>query len=86
MGALDGTYIRIMVPTEDKPRYRTRKAKVATNMLGVCSQDMQFTYVLPGWEGSAQDSRILRDVVSRRHGLKVPSVCTMIFLDLCQND
>lgn len=34
---------------------------------------MQITYVLPGWEGSAQDSRVLRDDVSRRHGLKVPN-------------
>ncbi|MFQ6640390.1 hypothetical protein Gotur_016726 [Gossypium turneri] len=24
---------------------------IATNMLGVCTPDMQFVYVLPGWEG-----------------------------------
>ncbi|MFQ6667780.1 hypothetical protein Gotur_033681 [Gossypium turneri] len=36
--ALDGTHIKIRVPTVDKPRYRT----------------------------------VLRDVISRRHGLKVP--------------
>ncbi|KAK9286158.1 hypothetical protein L1049_014540 [Liquidambar formosana] len=57
MGALDGTYIRINVPEVDKPRYRTRKNDIATNVLG---------------EGSAADSRVLRDAVSRRHGLKVP--------------
>lgn len=72
MGALDGTYIRVNVPEVDKPRYRTRKNDIATNVLGVCSQDMQFTFVLPGWEGSAADSRVLRDAVSRRHDLKVP--------------
>ncbi|KAK9290903.1 hypothetical protein L1049_009082 [Liquidambar formosana] len=72
LGALDGTYIRINVLKVDKPRYRTRKNDIATNVLGVCSQDMQFTFVLPGWEGSAADSRVLRDAVSRRHGLKVP--------------
>lgn len=33
---------------------------------------MQFIYVLPGWEGSASDARVLRDVVSRTNGLKVP--------------
>ena len=33
---------------------------------------MQFIYVLPGWESSAQDSRILRDAIARRNGLRVP--------------
>ncbi|KAA8538077.1 hypothetical protein F0562_027685 [Nyssa sinensis] len=72
LGALDGTYIRVKVPIEDKARYRTRKNEIATNVLGVCSQDMQFIYVLPGWEGSAADGRMLRDAVSRRNGLRVP--------------
>ena len=56
----------------DKPRYRTRKNEITTNVLGVCSQDMQFIYILPGWEGSTADSRILRNAISRRNGLKVP--------------
>ncbi|KAJ9558637.1 hypothetical protein OSB04_013251 [Centaurea solstitialis] len=47
LGALDETYIKCKVPLEDKPRYRTRKNEIATNVLGVCSQDMQFIYVLP---------------------------------------
>ncbi|KAL0302687.1 UNVERIFIED_CONTAM: hypothetical protein Sangu_3084600 [Sesamum angustifolium] len=33
---------------------------------------MQFIYVLPGWEGSAADSRVLRDAISRRNGFVVP--------------
>ncbi|PPD76897.1 hypothetical protein GOBAR_DD26187 [Gossypium barbadense] len=72
LGALDGTHIKIRVPTVDKPRYRTRKGDIATNMLGVCTPEMQFVYVLPGWEGSVTDGRVLRDAISRRHGLKVP--------------
>ncbi|KAI5334785.1 hypothetical protein L3X38_024918 [Prunus dulcis] len=55
LGALDETYIRLHVPEVDKPRYRTRKNEIATNVLG----------------GSAADSRILRDAISRRHGLRV---------------
>ncbi|PPD90688.1 hypothetical protein GOBAR_DD12375 [Gossypium barbadense] len=51
LGALDGTHIKIRVPTVDKPRYRTRKGDIATNMLGVCTPEMQFVYVLPGWKG-----------------------------------
>ncbi|KAE8667190.1 Histone H4 [Hibiscus syriacus] len=36
---------------------------------------MQFIYVLPGWEGSTVDGRILRDAISRRNGLNVPQGC-----------
>ena len=60
------------MPTVDKPRYRTRKGDIATNMLGVCTPEMQFVYVLPGLEGSVADRRVLRDAISRRHGLIVP--------------
>ena len=55
-----------------KPRYRTRKGDIATNVLGVCDRNLNFTYVLPGWEGSAADGRVLRDAVVRRNGLKIP--------------
>ncbi|KAG8390267.1 hypothetical protein BUALT_Bualt01G0065900 [Buddleja alternifolia] len=72
LGALDGTHIKVRVPVEDKPKYRTRKNEIATNVLGVCSQEMQFIYVLPGWEGSVADGRVLRDAISRRNGLVVP--------------
>ena len=57
----------------DRPRYRTRKAEITTNVLGVCSHDMQFIYVLSGWEGSAHDGRVLRDAVTKPNGLKVPN-------------
>ena len=60
------------VPVADWPRYRTKKNEIATNVLGVCSHDMQFIHVLPGWEGSAVDSRVLRDAISRKYPLKVP--------------
>ncbi|XP_061351124.1 protein ALP1-like [Gastrolobium bilobum] len=72
LGALDGTHIKVYPLQADKPRYQTRKGEIATNVLGVCSQDGQFIYVLPGWEGSAADSRVLRDAISRPNGLRVP--------------
>ncbi|MFQ6642581.1 hypothetical protein Gotur_018572 [Gossypium turneri] len=28
-------------------------------MLGVCTPDIHFVYVLPGWEGSIADGRVL---------------------------
>jgi len=60
------------VPKVDKARYRNHKGETAMNLQASCSQDMQFIYVLTGWEGSAADSRVLRDAVSRRNGLKIP--------------
>ncbi|KAK3187819.1 hypothetical protein Dsin_027380 [Dipteronia sinensis] len=75
LGALDGTYIRVHVPEVSKRRFRTRKCEIATNVLGACSRDMLFTFVFPGWEGSASDSRVLQDALSRPTGLKVPTGC-----------
>ncbi|XP_061365685.1 protein ALP1-like [Gastrolobium bilobum] len=72
LGALDGTHIKVNPLQAYKPRYRTRKGEIATNVLGVCSQDAQFIYVLPGWEGSAADSKVLKDAISRTNGLRVP--------------
>ena len=46
-------------------RYRGRKAFPTQNVLAACSFDLKFTYVLPGWEGSASDSRILDNALTR---------------------
>ncbi|KAA0036923.1 retrotransposon protein [Cucumis melo var. makuwa] len=72
LGALDGTYIKVNVPAGDRPTFRTRKGEIATNVLGVCDTKGDFVYVLAGWEGSAADSRILRDAISQENGLQVP--------------
>ncbi|XP_015937023.2 protein ALP1-like [Arachis duranensis] len=71
LGALDGTHIKVNVLEADKPRYRNRKGDITTNVLGVVAPDMQFIYVLAGWEGSAADSRVLRDALFR-NGFSVP--------------
>jgi hypothetical protein len=39
---------------------------------------MRFIYVLAGWEGSASDSRVLRDTISRPNGLAVPIGMTIL--------
>ncbi|KAG6410364.1 hypothetical protein SASPL_128422 [Salvia splendens] len=72
LGALDGTYIHLQVPTVDKARYRSRKGHIATYVLAVCDRNERFVYVLTGWEGSAADGRVLKDAISRENGLKVP--------------
>ncbi|KAK9075689.1 hypothetical protein SSX86_004017 [Deinandra increscens subsp. villosa] len=72
LGAIDGTHISVHVAEEDKPRYRNRKGDITTNVLASCTPDMQFIYVLPCWEGSAADGRILRSKMIRDNGLQVP--------------
>ncbi|KAK2661714.1 hypothetical protein Ddye_000288 [Dipteronia dyeriana] len=72
LGALDGTYTEASVPESDKPRYRTRKGHIATNVLGVCTRDLKFVYVLSGWESLTIDSRVLRDAITIHNGLKIP--------------
>ncbi|KAA0055933.1 retrotransposon protein [Cucumis melo var. makuwa] len=62
LGALDGTYIKVNIPTADRPTFRTHKGEIATNVLGVCNMKGDFVYVLAGWEGSVVDSGISRPV------------------------
>ncbi|KMT01199.1 hypothetical protein BVRB_9g212180 [Beta vulgaris subsp. vulgaris] len=71
LGALHGTHISVQVPSEDRPKYRTRKGFIAMNVLGVCNPNSEFIYVQPGWEGSTHDGRVLQDAISRPNGLKV---------------
>ncbi|KAJ0040021.1 hypothetical protein Pint_28099 [Pistacia integerrima] len=42
------------------------------NVLGVYTPNVQFIYVLPRWEGSTVNGRVLRDAINKRNGLKVP--------------
>lgn len=54
-----------MIPKDDVPSYRNRKGSVSQNVLAACNFDLQFIYVLSGWEGSAHDSKILNDALTR---------------------
>ncbi|KAL3843592.1 hypothetical protein ACJIZ3_000995 [Penstemon smallii] len=63
IGAIDGTHIKAALPTELQPRFIGRKQIPTQNILAVCDFDMCFTYVLPGWEGSAHDTRIFYDTI-----------------------
>ncbi|XVF49325.1 hypothetical protein PTKIN_Ptkin04bG0002300 [Pterospermum kingtungense] len=72
IGAIDGTHIRVKVPKEQAARFRGRKEWPTQNVLATCSFDMKFTYVLPGWEGTASDSRILKNALTREDRLLIP--------------
>ncbi|XLR57716.1 hypothetical protein S83_008388, partial [Arachis hypogaea] len=51
------THIKVNILEADKPRYQNRKGDITTNVLRVVAPDMQFIYVVVGWDGSAADSR-----------------------------
>lgn len=67
MGALDGTHIPSHVPAADGAPYRNRKGVLSHNVLGICIMDMQFCYVLAGWEGSAHDDKVLENALFDKH-------------------
>lgn len=71
MGALDGKFVKLTIPAQDRGRYRSRKGDLCTKFLGACDANLKFLYVLPRWEGSTSDSRVLRNALSRHNGLKV---------------
>ncbi|KAL8479767.1 hypothetical protein ACS0TY_026632 [Phlomoides rotata] len=72
LGALDSRYIDVHVSATNKGQYCNRKGHCSVNVLRVCDMNMRFVYVLTGWEGSAVDSRVLRDAIHRNNGLHVP--------------
>ncbi|XP_059638572.1 protein ALP1-like [Cornus florida] len=57
----DGTHIPATLPASTQLPFRGRKGYTTQNVMAVCDFDMRFTYVLAGWEGSANDSRILNE-------------------------
>ena len=42
-----------------------RKGFISTNVLGAVDIDGRFVYTFAGWEGSAADSRVLSDALSK---------------------
>jgi hypothetical protein len=59
------------VPAKLVVRFRGRKSYPTQNVLDVVDFDLRSTYVLARWEGSAHDSLVLQDTLSRPNGLKI---------------
>ncbi|XP_073056969.1 uncharacterized protein [Primulina eburnea] len=70
IGAIDGTHIPAIVFEHDTNSYSNRHGTISQNVLAACNFDLEFIYVISGWEGSAHDSNILADALSRNNGLK----------------
>jgi hypothetical protein len=61
VGALDGSHFLLYVLADQQRRFCNRYGDLTQNVLAVVDFDMNFTYVLAGWEGSAHDGRVIRD-------------------------
>jgi hypothetical protein len=65
VGALDGSHIPAHVREAAAAPFRNQKGAISQNVLGACTFDLRFCYVLAGWEGSAHDGRVLQDAFSK---------------------
>lgn len=64
MGAIDGTHVSAIISQEKWLPYRSdRKGECPQNVMAACDFDMQFTFVYAGWEGTSNDSRIMKSAV-----------------------
>ncbi|CAH8274839.1 unnamed protein product [Arabidopsis lyrata] len=64
VGTINGTHILAMVSQKKAPSFRNRKGDLSQNVLAACNFDLEFMYVLSGWEGSAHDSKVLNDALT----------------------
>ena len=51
IGTLDETHISIHVSATQAALYQNRKGYLSQNFLAVCHLDVEFYYILAGWEG-----------------------------------
>jgi hypothetical protein len=74
VGTIDGTHIPEWTSLADRIRYRNRKGFVSQNVLSMCNFDLEFTYGIYGWEGSAADSCVQSDA----NDLLIPDGCFVL--------
>ena len=59
LGAIDGSLVPIIAPSENEPVYVSRKGYHAINVQGIMNAELLFTNVVARWPGSTHDSFIL---------------------------
>ncbi|KAK6144745.1 hypothetical protein DH2020_021565 [Rehmannia glutinosa] len=64
VGAIDGTIVEAWAPARNHATYRTRKGLLGQNVMAACDFNLMFTFVMAGWEGSANDARVFADAIS----------------------
>ncbi|KAK3212751.1 hypothetical protein Dsin_017457 [Dipteronia sinensis] len=83
VGAIDGTLVHACIPRDKQVPYRGRgKGECFQNVMAICDFDMIFKYVVVGWEGTAHDSRVLRETIhDSRHNSPLPPLDKYYLVD-----
>ncbi|XP_046585453.1 putative nuclease HARBI1 [Haliotis rubra] len=61
LGCVDGTFIRLMAPSENEADYLNRKGFHSLNVQMICDARYKFINCVAKWPGSVHDSHIFRD-------------------------
>lgn len=72
IGAIDVTHIQASPSKNMETAFCAKKSFSSQNVMAAIDFDLRFTYVLAGWEGSADDDVVLVDAAEREKGLHVP--------------
>ena len=70
LGAIDGSHINSCPSAAERQANRDRKGGLTQNCLAACGFNMNFFYIISGWEGSASDAMMYHD--ARVTDLRVP--------------
>ena len=54
------------MPEKDLVRFIGRKGVPTQNIMAACSFDMQFIFVMAGWEGTAHDGRLFQHAIYKK--------------------
>ncbi|KAK3095416.1 hypothetical protein FSP39_014413 [Pinctada imbricata] len=80
IGAVDGTHVRIIGPSEHENVYVNRKGFHSLNIQGICDHQGRFRNIVAKWPGSNHDSFIFREsdlgafLEARHRGIDVDGV------------
>lgn len=61
-----------VVGVDERALFRNKEGFLSQNIIAACSFDLQFQYVLAGWEGSSSGQRILNSALTREDSLHIP--------------
>ncbi|KAJ9134984.1 hypothetical protein P3X46_032211 [Hevea brasiliensis] len=67
IGAIDGTHMSAYVQEENLIQFIGRKGVPTQNIMAAYSFDMQFTFVMAGWEGTAHDGRLFQYAINKQN-------------------
>jgi hypothetical protein len=67
IGAIDGTHIRVTVPSSEQVVHMNQHGYCSENVIVVCDFNMRFAFVVAGWPRSAHDTHIWRDTLLNKY-------------------